>query len=147
MAGDMSASATENAPRKIKAATGRGAAAFVRFSLCLGCLLPLACGAENLQDPTRPPAGLFQPQENAAVAVARRPQLQSVQISGGRRSAIISGQRVVVGDRFGNARVVGMNENQVVLKSGSGLQTLRLFPGVDKRILIRTQRDTHGSSQ
>lgn len=135
MAGDM---ITIN--QKAKCKRQGGSATFGRFLLCVLCFAPLTCAAEALQDPTRPPAALSMPQGSAAALAPSGPQLQSVQISAGRRSAIISGQRVRLGDKVGDARVVRINENEVVLKGGSGLQTLQLFPNVDKRVIIRTQR-------
>ena len=119
------------------------------FNFCLlifaFCLLPFAAAgaADMLQDPTRPPAELSAPQGNAGALVPSGPQLQSVRISAHRRSAIISGQRVKVGDKLGDARVVMITENEVVLKGGSGLQTLKLFPDVGKRIIMRSQHHTH----
>lgn len=43
--------------------------------------------------------------------------------------AIISGQRVSVGDRIGDDRVLRITENQVLLQGPSGRQTLRLISG------------------
>lgn len=101
-----------------------------------------AC-AENLPDPTRPPAELVtSPSAPGSAAVPSGPVLQSVQISPSSRSAIISGQRVVQGGAYGDARVVKISESEVVLKSGSDYQTLKLFPGVEKRAVEQknTQR-------
>lgn len=115
------------------------------FNFCLltfaFCLLPFAASAEVLRDPTRPPADLSQ--GNAGVPVASGPELQSVRISAHQRSAIISGQRVKVGDKLGDARIVKITENEVVLKGSSGLQTLKLFPDVGKRIILRSQYPKH----
>ncbi|HAN54908.1 MAG TPA: hypothetical protein DCQ77_01305 [Betaproteobacteria bacterium] len=104
---------------------------------------PLACAMDALQDPTRPPAVLSMPQGSAEILAPSGPQLQSVRISAHQRSAIISGQRVKVGDRFGDTRVVMISENEVVLKGSSGIQTLKLFPDVGKRIIMRRQHPEH----
>lgn len=99
-----------------------------------------AC-AENLPDPTRPPAELAAPSSApGGSAVPTGPALQSVQISPSFRSAIINGQRVVQGDAYGDARVVKISENEVVLKSGSDYQTLKLFPGVEKHASKTAER-------
>jgi MSHA biogenesis protein MshK len=103
----------------------------------------LACAADTLQDPTRPPAVLSMPQGGAESLSPTGPQLQSVRISTHQRSAIISGQRVKVGDRFGDTKVVMITENEVVLKGSSGMQTLKLFPDVGKRIIMRRQHPEH----
>ncbi|MDD5329917.1 MAG: hypothetical protein PHX38_07930 [Sulfuricella sp.] len=92
--------------------------------------LPVAA-ADNLPDPTRPSA------EMGAAAgspgVASGPVLQSVLISRSRKSAIIGGQTVGLGEKYGDARVVRITEKEVVLKTGSATETLRLFPDVEKR--------------
>lgn len=99
-----------------------------------------AC-AENLPDPTRPPPELAASSSAAdGAAVPTGPVLQSVQISPSSRSAIISGQRVVQGGIYGDARVVKISESEVVLKSGSDYQTLKLFPGVEKRASKKAER-------
>jgi len=87
--------------------------------------------AAELPDPTRPPPELSAAQ--GAAPAATGPVLQSVLISPTRKSAIIGGQTVGIGDRYGDAQVVGIGEGEVVLKSGNKLRTLRLFPEVEKR--------------
>jgi hypothetical protein len=46
------------------------------------------------------------------------------------RSAIISGQRVELGGRYGDARVAAISESEVVLRSNGGTDVLRLYPDV-----------------
>jgi MSHA biogenesis protein MshK len=105
-----------------------------------GGLLLLICAAsplsfaENLVDPTRPPASLGLAHEGANSASASGPVLQSVLISPGRVVAVISGRTVMLGDKFGEARVVKISESEVQLRSDTDLQTLKLFPGIEKRL-------------
>jgi MSHA biogenesis protein MshK len=87
-------------------------------------------------DPTRPPN--LAPASEAAVAGG--PRLESVLIAPDRRIAIISGQRVQMGDRFGGGHVVRITDTEVVIRSGQATQTLRLFPEVDKQ--QRARRET-----
>jgi hypothetical protein len=92
--------------------------------------------AEVLPDPTRPPpafAAASGSEQAALPGAAASPVLQSVLISPNRKSAIIGGKTVGIGDRYGDAQVVGIGEGEVVLKSGNKLRTLRLFPEVEKR--------------
>ncbi|MEN3294214.1 MAG: biosis protein MshK, partial [Burkholderiales bacterium] len=90
--------------------------------------------AEDLADPTRPPAALGQVGDgDASASAAGRPVLQSVMISPGRTMAMISGRMVRVGDKVGEARVTKISETEVVLRNGKELETLKLFPGVEKR--------------
>ena len=90
--------------------------------------------AETLADPTRPPAIPAVMQEGGSSAATTGPVLQSVLVSPGRRVAIISGQTVKVGDKFGDALVVEIAESEVVLRSGKELRRLKLFPGIAKRL-------------
>ena len=79
--------------------------------------------AAAFADPTRP--ATFTP---STASPAGRPRLESVLIAPDRRIAIISGQRVQVGDRIYGAEVVSITEGAVVLRSGQESETLALFP-------------------
>ena len=92
---------------------------------------PFAFAAEVLPDPTRPPPEYFTGAD-ASSAAAAGPVLQSVFISATRRSAIINGQSVVVGDKVGNEQVVAIRDGEVVLRDGKELHSLKLFPNVAK---------------
>jgi MSHA biogenesis protein MshK len=87
--------------------------------------------AEQLLDPTRPPDLAGQAQTGA---VPTGPVLQSVLISPQRRVAIISGKTLTVGEKFGEARVISITESEVILRNGKEIQTLKLFPDVQKRL-------------
>lgn len=87
--------------------------------------------AESLVDPTRPPPNLAG--AGGAAIEETGSGLQSVLISSGRKSAIIGGQVVGLGEKYGDARVVKITESEVVLQSGTTKEILRLFPDVDKR--------------
>ena len=88
----------------------------------------------------RPPAQWSLPQSGIAAPESRGPRLQSIRFSAHERSAIISGRRVTVGDRLGDARVLAIERNAVVLEVGGVSQTLKLFPDIGKRILITPGR-------
>lgn len=130
MAVDMTRQTAKNQNLKVMAKTH----ALIVF-LCLPFYmghLPSAFAAENLLDPTRPPAEFAAPSA-ATASAATGPLLQSVLISKGRKSAIIGGQVVGLGEKYGEARVVKITESEVVLKTGTVTETLRLFPDVEKR--------------
>jgi MSHA biogenesis protein MshK len=80
--------------------------------------------AASFPDPTRP--ATFTP--GAAPVPTGRPRLESVLIAPDRRIAVISGQRVQLGDRIGGAQVVSITESAVVLRSDQSSETLLLFP-------------------
>ncbi len=89
--------------------------------------------AENLPDPTRPPSELGAAAASGAAVPSGGPLLQSVLISPRHKTAIISGKMVALGGMYGSAKVVKISEGEVVLNEGGNLQTLRLFPGVEKK--------------
>lgn len=101
------------------------------------CLVMLAAAGQalaqnNLPDPTRPPASMHAGGA-AATAGPGEPVLQSVLISPQRKVAVISGETVQVGDRVGEARVMRISEGEVVLARDGKPQSLKLYPGIEKR--------------
>ncbi|WP_199724751.1 MSHA biogenesis protein MshK [Noviherbaspirillum saxi] len=101
-------------------------------TIYLMAISAMTAGAQALPDPTRPPAALQKqtPETDEAPAAL---QLQSILISPKRRVATISGQIVHVGDKVGEAQVVKITENEVVLRNGKDVQTLKLLPQVDRK--------------
>jgi len=94
-------------------------------------------GAETLPDPTRPPAFLFAPIDGEAAATEGAKGglvLQSVLIAPGRRTAIIGGRHVTIGERVGDFTLVRVDETEVLLRGPEGSRTLKLFPDSEKRL-------------
>ena len=103
-------------------------------ALSVGLSLPLSVGAQALPDPTRPAiAGSGYDASLAYGAQQEGPVLQSVMLSPRRKSAIISGVKVDLGGKYADAKLIRISEGEVVLQRGGELQTLKLFPGVEKR--------------
>jgi hypothetical protein len=93
------------------------------------CLLSsVLCYAEELTDPTRPPAAIVIPA--TATAGSRSSGLQSVIISKNRRAAIIDGETIELRGKHGDATLIEVTESGVVLQGAQGRQVLTLFPGV-----------------
>ncbi len=91
----------------------------------------------QLADPTRPPAQATAPTGDAAgaAAVPVATGLQSIILSRhgkGRPAAVINGEVVQLGGKLGEARLVKVEEDHVVLLSGEGRETLRLMPAAEK---------------
>jgi len=86
--------------------------------------------AQITTDPTRPATGFAIEAPEGATAGN---QLQSVMISPTRSAAIINGVTVRLGEKYGDAVLVRVAESEVVLKSGSGQQVLKIHPDVEKR--------------
>lgn len=88
-------------------------------------------GDESLPDPTLPPAAFMQPA--AAAAESATPLLHAVILrDGAKPAAVIGGQLVELGGRYGEARLVKVTPGEVVLAGPEGRQLLRLAPGVSK---------------
>ncbi len=97
--------------------------------LLLASSFAVVATADNLPDPTRPPASLA---KGGIAVISSGPILQSVLIASGRRVAVISGQTMQVGDNLGELRLTKITETEVVLSNGKDAQTLKLFPGIEK---------------
>ncbi len=80
----------------------------------------------SLPDPTRPSGW----QDGAPVNQGL--VLQSTTVSSSRRSAVVNGQRVAVGDRVAGATVTEIQAFQVTLQRAGRDITLRLTPPLTK---------------
>ena len=117
-----------------------GAAALLGMVICQAP----AVRAEVLPDPTRPPDAVLAPDKAEQSAAPQGPVLQSVLIGPARKVAVISGQTVMLGQMYADARVVRITETEVVLSSASGTRTLKLFPQVEKQpVSGRARGDRH----
>lgn len=112
-----------------------------------GVLLVLALSgacayAEEMTDPTRPPAAVAAPAAAGAAAENQPAGLQSIIISKSRRAAIIDGETVELGGKHGDAKLIEVNEGSVVLQGAQGRQVLTLFPNVKiarKEAIVKPQ--------
>jgi hypothetical protein len=96
-------------------------------------LLPAVASAQITTDPTRPPTGFA---AEAAEGAAAGNQLQSVMISPTRKAAIINGVMVEQGQKYGDAVLMRVGEDEVVLRSGDSRQVLKLHPAVEKKVEV-----------
>ncbi|MDO8294734.1 MAG: hypothetical protein Q7T29_17990 [Gallionella sp.] len=95
-------------------------------------LFSVAAAAEELPDPTRPPVSLTAPvvAPVSGVPEIRPARLQSILISKTRRAAIIDGESVELGGKYGDAKLIEVNEGSIVLRGAQGRQVMTLFPDV-----------------
>ena len=84
--------------------------------------------AQELSDPTMPPRQLEQRHDSAQKS-SSGPRLQSIQLMGSNRSALINGQRFYQGERFENYVLEKIDLNFVTLRDQQTETrlTLRLF--------------------
>ena len=115
-------------------------AAASRWAVAALCILSsVLCHAEDLPDPTRPPSSILWGGSAGSMGIkgemeteTRTAGLQSTIVSRTRRAAIIGGKTVELGEMYGDARLIQVNEGSVVLQKGQTLQVLTLFPDVRK---------------
>ena len=111
----------------------------LKLALLAGTTLMGSAAQAQLPDPTRPPVGMAEaaaPADGAAPAAA---SLQSViRPKTGRPAALINGQRVELGALIGEARLVLVEEDHVVLLTPQGRETLRLTPAAEKHTKVDT---------
>ena len=95
---------------------------------------PAAYTAQQAQalpyDPLRPPASLQTPHDAGEAKPEQALQLESVQTTGARRVAVISGQRVMPGQRVRDYRVISVDNRQAVLEGPQGRLVLWLAPAL-----------------
>lgn len=116
-------------------------------SLAASLVAAGAAWAESgMADPTRPPAAAVAPPSASAAATGAaagaasggagdgEPVLQSVFLpKGWKPAALISGQRMAVGDKLGEARIWRISETEVVLRGPGGERHLYLNPAVSMK--------------
>ena len=108
-----------------------------RAIFLLGISAAWLAHAAPFADPTRPPNAVGGEDDLAATPAG--PRLESVLIAPDRRIAVISGQQVRLGGRYGEGHVVRITESEVVIRKAEGVETLKLFPEAEKR--PRARRD------
>jgi MSHA biogenesis protein MshK len=107
-----------------------------RILLCaMSVLMPSAAQTAPFADPTRPPNMV----DSGSAVLPAGPRLESVLIAPDRRVAVISGQQVRLGDKFGDGQVVRITASEVVIRGADAVETLKLFPEAEKR--LRAPRD------
>lgn len=90
--------------------------------------------AAQLADPTRPAVESVAPDTSSAAATPEASGLQSIiQRKGGKPAALINGAIVELGGKVGDARLVRIGDDFVVLRGPLGDETLRLTPAVEKQ--------------
>ena len=101
--------------------------------ILMAALAAGASVAQTLSDPMQPPAFVAPstgvPGAEPAVGA---PVLQSTLMSKGRRMAMIGGKPMQIGDRIGEARIVGIEPASVMLREAGVTRVLGLYQGVEK---------------
>ena len=122
--------------------TDRAAAAWALGAVL--ALMPAVASAQIATDPTRPPAGFA---AGAPEGAAAGNQLQTVMISPTRQAAIINGVVVELGEKYGDAVLMRVAEDEVVLRRGDSRQVLKLHPAVEKVDIVRAEPVTPAAAK
>lgn len=104
----------------------------------LGLIASAPANGQGLPDPMRPAHVLASPDGNGngngnGEAVSGELRLQSILLSPRRKLAVINGQSVRLGEKYGDAVLVKLTAGEAVLKTGDQLQTLKLFAALEKK--------------
>jgi MSHA biogenesis protein MshK len=106
-------------------------------------LLMFAAGVVQAQnaDPTRPAIDTGAVAASGAAPTETAAGLQSIiQRKNGRPAALINGAVVELGGKVGEARLVKIGDDHVVLRGALGSETLRLTPGIEKKAVRKEKK-------
>ena len=100
----------------------------------LSAALPVC--AQGLNDPTRPPREILGDTGEAPDAVAGGSPAQVVIISSDRRQATINGRTVNLGGRYGDATLVRISDEEIVLQKADSTEIIRLYSSVNRKMRL-----------
>ena len=112
--------------------------------LCAAVLLSALSGvsmAQAMRDPTRPPPQFLDPAYETQEATPPDSGLQTIKRTGKRYLALLNGEWIKPGDKAGEAVVVKIEENAVVLSYPDGRrEMIGMYPDVELRPKQATRR-------
>ncbi len=122
--------------------------------LTLGLALVISLGAarslaQGLSDPTRPAWGVFGGADIIEFPANPSPA-QVVIISKDRRQATINGRTVSLGGRYGDATLVRISDEEIVLRKGDATEVIKLYSSVHRTKhwpAAREQTETAGRQE
>ena len=106
----------------------RALASGLVWAIC--SLFSLPTFSEELLDPTRPPEAVYAPADALLSEPPEPTGLQSVIISKSRSAAVIDGQTIELGGKYGDVRLIEVSDTGVILQGADGKRVMELFPGV-----------------
>ncbi len=104
--------------------------------------------AQGLNDPTRPPREILGGSADGYEPAASSSPAQVVIISKDRHQVTINGRTVNLGERYGNATVVSITDEEIVLQRPEATETIKLYSSVQrKRHWPAAQADSAGGKE
>jgi len=106
--------------------------------LTVGLALAIALGtprvlAQGLSDPMRPPREIIGGSAAAYEPAGSSSPAQVVIISKDRRQVTINGRTVNLGGRYGDATLVRISDEEIVLRKGDATEVIKLYSSVNRR--------------
>jgi len=117
-------------------------AAHLKLSL-LGIIVPLAAlpaYGQGMSDPTRPPREILGGLGDPADAPTGSSPAQVIVISKDRRQATINGRTVNLGERYGNATLARISDEEIVLQRPDSTEVIRLYSSVNRKMRLSSER-------
>ena len=109
-------------------------AAYLTLSLALVISLGAPRSvAQGLNDPTRPPREILGGSPDRYESAASSSPAQVVIISKDRRQVTINGRTVNLGERYGNATVVRITDEEIVLQRPEATEPIKLYSSVHRK--------------
>ena len=108
--------------------------------MLLVALLAVPVAAQGLSDPTRPPREILGETGDASEAMVSASPAQVVVISSDRRQATINGRTVDLGGRYGNATLVKISDDELVLQRADSMEVIRLYSSVNRKMRLPSER-------
>lgn len=116
-------------------------AAHLSASLFLASVLAsLPAHAQSLVDPTRPPGEILGDAGHESEASVGTSPAQVVVISSDRRQATINGRTVALGGRYGDATLVRISDEELVLQKADSTEIIRLYSSVNRKMRLSRER-------
>lgn len=87
----------------------------------------------QVPDPTRPPDAWLTPGPKGSVSAPVDSGVQTVILRpGGKSAAVINGRFIAVGEMIGDKQVIRITESEIVLKTATGNEIIKVIPAIEK---------------
>jgi MSHA biogenesis protein MshK len=123
------------------------AAHLSRSLLAIVLLAALPVRAQGLNDPTRPPREILGDTGEVSDAAAGGSPAQVVVISSDRRQATINGRTVSLGGRYGDATLVRISDEEIVLQKAGSMEIIRLYSSVNRKMRLSPDRSPTNAAE
>jgi hypothetical protein len=123
------------------------AAHLSRILLPIVVLAALPAYAQGLNDPTRPPREILGDAGEVPDALAGGSPAQVVIISSDRRQATINGRTVSLGGRYGDATLVRIGDEELVLQKADSTEIIRLYSSVNRKMRLSPERSPTNAAE